>query len=323
MTDEPRPHEPDGRDVAPKPEPPERSKLGIWFRAVRAFSFPASVVPVLVGAALAASHQGDVAWNLLPLVVVCSVLFHAATNVMNDYFDFRRGVDQDYTFGSSGVLLGGLLKPWELLAAGWVMFVVGSALGLILVWVRGLPMLVLGVVGFIGGYCYTGTPGGYKYVALGDVLVFVLMGPLMVIGSYFALTGVYAAAVLYVSIPVGCLVAAILASNNLRDIAHDAQASVKTLASVLGYRAAKWEYFLLVAGAYVSVVVMVLARVVTPWALVVFLSLPAAVANVRAVLQSREREHEEIATLDARTARLHLLFGLLFAGALVFERFVP
>lgn len=279
------------------------------------------MVPVLVGAALALSYPGDAAWRLFPLVVVCSVLFHAATNVLNDYFDFGRGVDQDYTFGSSRVLTDGLLRPRALLTAGFALFGVGSALGLILVWVRGLPMLALGVVGLVGGYCYTGTPGGYKYVALGDVLVFALMGPLMVIGSYFALTGVYAAPVLYVSFPVGCLVAAILHANNLRDIAHDTEANVKTLASVLGHRAAKWEYLLLVAGAYASVVVMVLSQVVMPWSLLVFLSLPAAAANARTALQSREGQPDDLATLDVRTARLHLLFGVLFAGAIAVESF--
>ena len=77
---------------------------------------------------------------------------------------------------------------------------------------------------------YTGKPIGYKYIALGDFLVFTLMGPLMVIGSYYVLTGDYNTNVLYVSLPVGFLVAAILHANNLRGIVHDTQANVKTLA---------------------------------------------------------------------------------------------
>ena len=293
-----------------------RSSLSIWLQAVRAFSFPASIVPVLVGAALARSYEGVADWRLLPLVIVCSVLFHAATNVISDYFDFRKGVDQNYTFGSSRVLTDGLLDPKHLLVGGWLMFAAGCLLGLVLVAFRGVPMLTLGVVGLIGGYCYTGTPIGYKYLALGDLFVFILMGPLMVIGSYLALTGHYDVSVLYASLPVGCLVAAILNANNLRDIAHDAEAEVKTLAIALGHRAAKGEYVILIAGAYVAVAVMVLTGTVPRWSLLVLLSLPPAIGNMRAILRSREGEPEDIAMLDVRTAQHHLLFGLLYALAI-------
>lgn len=274
------------------------------------------MVPVLVGAALALSHEGAVSWILFPLVIVCSLLFHAATNVLSDYFDFKKGVDQDYTYGSSRVLVDGLMRPKEVLLFGWLLFGVGCGLGLVLAVVRGVPMLALGVVGLLGGYFYAGSPFGYKYIALGDVAVFILMGPLMVIGSYLALTGGYAPAVLYASLPIGCLVAAILHANNLRDITHDAEAKVKTLANVLGHTAAKWEYLLLVGGAYVSVIVMVAARILTPWALIVFVSLPPPVRNIAAIWRSEPGGPEDLATIDVQTAQHHLLFGALFAGAI-------
>jgi 1,4-dihydroxy-2-naphthoate polyprenyltransferase len=299
-----------------------RNLLGIWFQAMRPFSLTASVLPVVIGAVLAATVDGPVEWPLFPLIVACSLLFHIATNMVSDYFDYKRGVDRDETFGGSRVLFEGLITPKQLLAAGILLFAVGFSLGLLLVAVRGWPIFILGVIGLLGGWFYTGGPVAYKYVALGDILVFVLMGPLMVIGSYLALTGGFSMTVLYASLPVGCLVAAILHANNLRDITHDARANIKTMAMVLGLPAAKAIYMGLVAGAYLVVLVMVLGRLVTPLALAVGITLPLAVRNVRAVLASVPGKPESIAMGDVMTAQLHLAFCALFGIAIFIGTFL-
>lgn len=290
----------------------KRTLLGVWLQATRPFSLTASVLPVVIGAVLAATVDGPVDWPLFPLIVACSLLFHIGTNMVSDYFDYVKGVDRDETYGSSRVLTEGLLTPRQLLAAGILLFAVGFSLGLLLVAVRGWPIFILGVIGLLGGWFYTGGPVAYKYVALGDILVFILMGPLMVIGSYFALTGGFNLTVLYASLPVGCLVAAILHANNLRDIPHDARANIRTMAMVLGVPAAKAIYVGLVVGAYLVVAVMVLAGLVTPLALVVLLTLPLAVRNVKAVLASVPGDPESIAMGDVMSAQLHLAFCALF-----------
>ncbi len=300
----------------------KRSLPSVWLQATRPFSLTASVLPVVIGAVLAASAEGPVDWPLFPLIVACSLLFHIGTNMVSDYFDYSRGVDRDETFGSSRVLLEGLLTPKQLLAAGIILFAVGFSLGLLLVAVRGWPIFILGVIGLLGGWFYTGGPVAYKYVALGDILVFILMGPLMVIGSYFALTGSFSPTVLYASLPVGCLVAAILHANNLRDITHDARANIKTMAMVLGVPAAKAIYVGLVTGAYLVVLVMVLAKLVTPLALAVLLTLPLALRNVKAVLASVAGNPESIAMGDVMSAQLHLAFCALFGIAILVGTFL-
>ena len=295
----------------------QRSTLSIWVQAVRAFSFPAHIVPVLVGAMLALNYQGETKWWLFPIVLVCALLFHTGTNLLSDYFDYKKGVDQDYTYGSSKVIFEGLLTERQVMMGGWVAYLIGIALGIVLIWVRGLPIFYLGLVGFLGGVFYTAGPVGYKYRALGDFLVFALMGPLMVIGSYFVLTGSYSIEVLYTSLPVGCLVAAILAANNYRDIAHDREAGIKTLASLLGYRGAKIWYSLLVLGAFLSVVIMVIYRVNNPWTLLVVFSLPQAYKNVDTLRRNKPGKIESIALLDQQTAQVHMQFGVLLAIGLI------
>jgi len=299
-----------------------KGTLAVWLQAVRAFSFPASIVPVAVGTVLAAHFEGSVAWWLVPFVAVASVVMHAATNLVNDYFDYEKGVDKDDTYGGSRVLVSELLTPKQVFLGGMALFAVSCGIGLLFIAVRGWPILALGVVGVLGGIFYTARPVGYKYFALGDTLVFLLMGPLMVIGSYYVLTGSYRHAVLIASLPVGCLVAAILHANNMRDIQHDRNAHVRTVANLLGHDRARLEYYFLVGGAYVAVVGMILGGLVSLWGLLVFVTAPLAAKNLQRVIHSQPQQPESIATLDVQTAQLHLAFGLLLSlgillGALV------
>ncbi|MCD6118730.1 1,4-dihydroxy-2-naphthoate octaprenyltransferase [bacterium] len=301
---------------------PSRSKFDIWAQAARPFSFPASMVSVFVAGALALSYDGPKNWWLFPIVLICGFLYHSAANVHSDYFDHMRQVDRNYTFGGSRVLTGNLLSPREAYIGAWIILAVASLLGLVLVYYRGLPMLGLGLVGLLGGYFYCASPVGYKYYGFGDLMVFLLFGTLMILGSYFALTGTFSWQAVMVSIPVGSLIAAILSANNTRDIKHDTEAGIKTLESMLGMRGGIIVYSTLIIAAYLSIVFMVAARIVPIWTLVVFLSLPIAIKNLKAIRQGNIEHPERIATVDVTTAQLHAAFGTLLVisiaiGALV------
>ncbi len=295
-----------------------RSKLSLWMQAVRPFAYSASVIPVLVGTALAYAYFiGSIDWYLFPIVLIASVLLHTGTNLVSEYWDYKKGVDRFDTFGSSRILVENLMQPKEVLVGGYVAFALGFFLGLILVYVRGWEMLILGIVGILGGIFYTSAPVNYKYVGLGDILVFLLMGPLMVIGSYYALTGDYNTQALLVSLPVGFLVTAILHANNLRDIKHDTEAKIKTLANIIGPKASQVEYFSLVLLAYITVIALVIFNYLSVWTLVVLLSLPPAIANLKTVLKADVNNPNEIAMLDVKTAQHHMLFGLLLTVGII------
>jgi 1,4-dihydroxy-2-naphthoate polyprenyltransferase len=299
------------------------SKAKIWFRATRPFSFTASITPCVVGAMVALLVGGSGAlWYLMPFILISSVLLHAATNLVSDYYDFIKGVDTKDSFGGSGVLTEELLKPRQVFKAGILFFAIAFLLGLPIIFARGELILVLGIVGILGGFFYTGWPIGYKYVALGNVFVFILMGPLMVVGTFYALTGHYMADVLYISLPIGCLVAGILQANNLRDIIHDKNASIKTAASMGGSGYAKAEYLTLIIGAYVIVIALVLLKILSPWSLLVLLSLPPAIKNMNQIRGVQVDNTSKIAMLDVQTAQLHMMFGLLLSISVLISKFV-
>ncbi len=291
------------------------SQRKVWIQAVRTFSFTASAVPVLFGAALAAwqgPKEPAPLWWTLPVILVASILFQAATNLVSDAYDFKKGVDRPGTQGSSGVLVAGLLKQEQVHKGGILLFAIGSALGLGLVALRGWPLAALGVIGLLGGYLYTGGPKGYKYVALGDPLVGLLMGPLMVLGSYFVLTGEMPIGKIFIqSIPVALLVIAILHGNNMRDINDDAQSGFRTLAGLLGFGGAQKYYLVLIVGSYLSVIAMALVGLLPSAALIVAVSLIPALQALKAALSSTAPSDPRVRMLDVQSAQLHLAFGVL------------
>ena len=287
-----------------------------YFQAVRAFSFTATMVSIVLGAALGAQDAGTFSWPLFAVVLACALLLHAGTNVLSDYFDYKKGIDTDYSFGSSRVILEKLLTPRKVLIEAIVIFATAVLLSLILIAFRGWPIVVLGVVGLFAGVFYSWGPS-YKYFALGDLAVFTMFGPLMVLGSFYVQAQRFSATAFLLSLPAGFLVAAILVGNNIRDIKHDRIAKVKKVSTLLGHNKAKWEYYLLVAAAFCSVAVLALNSMVPLWSLAVLIVLPIAFSNIRLVSQSSPDNPEAIADIDVRTAKLHLIFGILLIVSIV------
>ncbi|MBU1124963.1 MAG: 1,4-dihydroxy-2-naphthoate octaprenyltransferase [Candidatus Omnitrophica bacterium] len=289
-----------------------KSSVKIWLQLVRAQFFTASIIPVLIGGLYAALYYTPILWGLFLITLLCALFFHAGTNIVSEYFDYHAGVDKPHTYGSSRVLVEGLLPARKALWAGMLLFLIGFLLGLMLVRIRGLPILYLGILGLLGGYTYTGRPFGFKYKALGDVQVFIFMGVLLVAAPFFVLTGTYYLRVFLVSLPISLLVTAILHANNLRDIHHDKEANIKTLESTLGFKKARWGYFILLPAAYLAVGAMIAAKILPLQVILVSLSLPLAAKNMGLLAKNKSGNAQKIMTLDLMTAQLHLAFGSLF-----------
>lgn len=309
--------------------PSTHSGLKLWLQAVRPFSFTASITPMLLGGALAYYSQqvgvvGQIEWFFLPLILVCGLLYHAGSNLISDYFDHKYGVDAGDTKGSSGVLVQGLLQPAQVYRAGLLLLALGTVLGITFIVSRGWFAAVLGSIGLLGGYFYCGGPKGYKYFALGDPLVGLLFGPLMVFGSYFCLTGSTDFLFVFLtSLPIGFLVIGILHANNTRDIDHDRRARTITVAGVIGFKASKAYYAGLVILAYAAAFAFVAVGLLPLGALLVVLTLKPAIEVLRKVLTSSDPHDEKLSMADVATAQLHLGFGVtLIVGTIVSSLFI-
>jgi 1,4-dihydroxy-2-naphthoate octaprenyltransferase len=292
-------------------------RIGAGWEIVRPFAYTVSVTPVLAGGALAGVDHG---FNLPPLLMAlaATMLIQSGANVVNEVFDVRKGIDTITSPRASRAVLKGRISEKGALAFSLVLLTVGVALGLYLTYLRGPAILVLGIIGFIGGYEYTAPPLQYKYHALGVPLVFLVMGPITVSGAYFAESGTWDPRTLVLSLPVGLLVGAIVHGNDWRDIGDDTRAGIATISNRIGRRWAHHSYLVLVLGAYVSLAVSVAARLLPATTAIAVLSLPFLYQVVHSAEFGAAGQARAIARLDLETARLHMAFGaLLILGVLM------
>jgi 1,4-dihydroxy-2-naphthoate octaprenyltransferase len=311
----------------------DRAKL--WGIAIRAFAFPASIVPVLVGSAYAAwvmrssAAAGSFDWLRFALALVAGMLVHVGCNLINDYYDFKYGIDREGSFGGSGVLTGGTMQPAEVLIGAYVALGLGSLLGLVLVALLGptspggLSLLIVGVIGVLGAIWYTTGRGSAKYNALGSPLVFALMGPGYVLGAYLVQANSLNWNAVWISLPVGFIVAAILHANDTRDIVDDRAAGIRTIATVLGKDGARAYFSFLIFAPYLTVVVLAVlafthvAAVAPVTVLLPLLTLPLALPLHKLFWTVRDEKSDLLMPSVEGTAKLHMAFGVLYTIGLI------
>jgi 1,4-dihydroxy-2-naphthoate octaprenyltransferase len=296
-----------------------RRRAGALWEILRPFAFTASVIPVLAGAALA---WVDGLWSWPPFLAALlgAVFLHSGTNIVNEVYDVRKGIDTITSPRASHAIVKGRIDERAALVAAAIAFALAVVVGLYLVWLRGPAIIALGLIGLVGGWGYTAPPLEYKNRALGVPLVFLLMGPLMVEGAYFAVSGTWSATALVLSIPVGLLVAAILHGNEWRDIREDTRAGISTLSARVGRRWAHYGYLAMVIGAYIVLALSVIFGAVPVPAMLAVLSLPFLAAVIRSAELGATGQARAIAMIDLETARLHLAFGTLLVVGLLLSK---
>jgi len=285
-------------------------RLSAWYEIARPFSLTASTVPVAAAGALALI-DGQFDLTLFFTALIGAVFLHLGTNITNEIYDVRNGIDTITSPRASHALLKGRVTEREAFALAGVCFVIASLIGVGLILARGWPVALFGILGLLGGWGYTAPPLQLKYRALGIPLVFLLMGPLMVTGAFYVVTGEFSVQALIASIPVGLLVAAILHGNEWRDITDDARYGIGTLSTLLGRRAAYFGYVSLVVGAYLALTIGVLLGALPTTSLLAMLSMPLLVRAIRASDLGAMGQQRAIAKIDLETAQLHAAFGLL------------
>ena len=288
-----------------------REQLHGVYEITRPFSFAASLVPVALGGAFAWTKGPIDTWPFVA-ALAAGLALHAGTNVINEIYDVKHGIDSITSPRASHAIVNGRVGEKRAFTVAAACFAITIALGLYLVSVRGPLMLGLGALGVLGGYFYTAPPFQYKYRAMGVPLVFLQMGVLMTVGGYFAASGHFDWRVLVLSVPAGLLVAAILHGNEWRDISEDLRLGFTTMSGELGKRAAYLIYVGLVLGAYLMLALAVMLHIAPTLTLLAMLSLPAAWWLLRAAERGYSGSTGDINTIDRMTARVHIVFSGLF-----------
>ena len=284
-----------------------------WFWASRSFSLSASVVPVVVGTALAAA-VADLDWLLFAFALTGSVLIQVGTNLTDEYTDHRRSGGTAKFLAPHKVIARGLLSERAVLLGLIATFGVGAALGLYIVTQVGWPILAVGIASVLVAYLYSAGPYPLGNLGLGEPIVFFFMGPLMVTAAYYVQVQELAWPVLWASIPVALLVTSIMHCNNLRDIEEDRREGKRTLAALMGPGPARWTYAGMLAAAYGTIAALALAGVIDRLALLGLVALPWAGVLAARVWRATERPVFNRSLVNG--AKLHALTGLSLAAGL-------
>ena len=293
--------------------------LKSWIGVLRLWSLTASTVPVAVGAALAAL-DGRFSWRLLVLTLLSGWLLQTATNLLNTYGDFKSGVDTAATLPTAPQLVTGLLQPRQVFIAGVVALLLGGGIGVGVAALSDWKLLWFAVAGAAGAAGYT-TGVRYKYAGLGVPMVFLLMGVLMVLASYYAQACTLTWRPLVAALPVSFLVAAILHGNDLRDIVTDRAAGIKTTTLVVGNHGAQALFCALHLAPHIVVIASVACHLLPAWSLLSLLVLPLTVGAVKTCAGGfSAHDAVRIGKLEGMSAGTHFIFGVLLVIGLVLAK---
>ena len=289
---------------------PRRFILTEWLRLGRPFSLTASAVPVLLGTALALTDGAFAPYPFLAMLLG-SLLIQAATNMFNEYYDERRGLDVAETVGIAGSIVQGRMSPRAVLLGALFCYTVALLCGIYLVAVGGWPILAFGCLCALGGYLYSAGPRPIAYTPFSEVAVFIYMGVLIVVIAYAVQDpGSFPPHVPLAALPIGGLVAAILLANNIRDMNSDRRGGRRTLPIVFGRELAVLAYRALLLEAFAAAAALMALRIVPLECALVFLSASAALRLWRDI--GMITTPERLDPVVKRTAGLHLAFGLLY-----------
>ncbi len=302
----------------------QMSRVKMWLVASRPATLTAVVSPLLIGGALAVREPGanGLAW----LAAFLGALFiQLGTNYANDVFDFEKGADTSERVGPMRAVQAGLVTPRQMRIAMFLAFALATLSGTYLVWLRGWPLVWIGVASILSGIAYTGGPFPLGYKGLGDVFVMLFFGFVATMGTYFVMTGSVSVASALWSIPTGATCTAILVVNNLRDMDTDVKVGKRTLAVRFGAKFVRVEYAILVFGAIAWPLLILLQEWASPirGGLYVRYFMPVGILGTALKLNRTLWSTRDPAVLNpllGATARFHLAYGILAAGGILLSR---
>lgn len=288
-----------------------------WLIAMRPWALPASAMPIIVTLAYLFYRGHEINWLYGLWAFVGMILFHLTGNVLSDYFDYRKKVDAEDTFGAKSMTTG-MFEPKEIKRLAICLSVVAIACGLGLFAVTGLPLLYIGIAGTALTLLYP----VLKYNAFGDLDILLTFAFLPTLGTSYVTTGAIDWNVLWVALPIGLITDGILHSNNTRDVLTDKRAGITTLAMGLGSKLSAWLYGFEVIFPFIWIEVCSIIGIMPLTTLAIFLTLPIAIACAQTMKHSLTGGAGVIADLDVRTANLQLMFSVLLTLAFVVGKFI-
>ncbi|MFP3126367.1 1,4-dihydroxy-2-naphthoate polyprenyltransferase [Ectobacillus funiculus] len=293
----------------------EISSAKLMWRMTRPHTLTATFAPVILGT-VAALYETKIHWLLFIAMMLACLALQIATNLFNEYYDFKRGLDTADSVGIGGGIVRHGLKPKNVLTVAIVLYIVAACIGVYICMNSSWWLAVIGLCGMAVGYLYTGGPFPIAYTPLGELFSGLSMGTGFVLIAFFIQAHMLTVESILISIPIGILVGAINMSNNIRDIDEDIKGGRKTLAILLGREKAVAALAISFLISYLWIVAIVLLGYVSPWALVMFLGLKKPISAIRS-FRKGAKEPQYMRVAMKATAITNTIFAFLLSAGLL------
>ena len=290
-----------------------KSKLKEFFMCTRPHSYPASIAPVLFGATYALGYEIKFSILKFILFLLACLLIQAATNLFNEYYDYKHGLDKIDSEGISGSIVKGNLSPREVMVGALVLYALAFILGLILTFMTSLYILLVGLVCMLAGYFYTGGKYPIAYSPFGEVVSGFFMGTIIISLSFYFQTGYVNADIIVVSLPLFIMIGAILLANNIRDLDNDKESGRRTYAILVGRNNAIKTMAISFIVVYLLNVLFIITKYASWWNLLVFVTIPLAMKIIRGF--SANNHKTTMAPFMVLTAKLTIFVGFIMSLA--------
>ena len=305
-----------------------RNPLSIWFQAVRFHYVPPSFLPAILCSLIAWTRFGTMDPAAFVLVVVGVTINHFGLNMIDDAFDYLHFVDRTglesqnpYT-GGSRVITEGLLSVRQVISGAVICFGITAAIGFYLAYVKGWPVLALGIFGLLSSIFYTAPPVRFGYRGFGELGLLVNFGPVIGLGAYYVQTGKLAMEPLLISLVLGCMMWSMITINEIPDYESDRAGGKMNLVARFGKESGIVLYAAGLVAAYAILIATVLARIAPVTVLIGFISLPLALKSVR-ILRANYRDGMKMVPANLAMIKVHFYTGLGMIGGYLLQLIVP
>jgi len=294
-----------------------KGTLKAWFQASRPPFFIATLIPLTIGWILAGSAGPWYPWRFF-IITMGALMVHLATNLSNDYFDYIQGTDDGPSIGGSRVIQEGKISPVALKRAIILLYFLAFIIAFYLITTLDLwLMLPVVLFSFFSSLFYVAPPIRYGYHGLGEVFVGINMGPIMVVGTYWVISGRLDWLPFYISLPVGLMVAAILYYQSIPDIRTDRAAGKKTIAVRLGRGRAVRGLIFFWGAIYTSIMVLIWTGHLNRVAIVCLFSIPIFLRLLMLL-----RKTDDTVVMDEYGKYIRILYffnGMVIIFSLLFQ----
>lgn len=290
----------------------------VWWKLTRPHTLTASFAPVFLGTMIAL-REDIFHLGLFLAMLIASLLIQSATNMFNEYYDFKRGLDNEESVGIGGTIVRNGISPRTVLTIAFVFYGISILIGVYIVLQTSWWLAIIGLVSMSIGYFYTGGPYPIAYTPFGELVSGFVMGMLLVLIAYYIQTGTITTDAILLAVPSMFLVANIMLSNNIRDIVQDTKGGRKTMAILIGRKKAVNVMASLFVLAYVWIIALVLFYSLTPWALIILLTIPKPYQAVQ-TFKKFEQPLEVMPAMKA-TGITNTIFTITLGLGLLIEYF--